>query len=538
MKFTSDERRKVIMRFRKNLLGVIQIPFHKKRLIVLFCLTFLLFATAVSANNDVQQTDSENSRQLVKKAEKLTRKGEFEEAEKILRRVVKTNPQDARGKLALAYLLLKQRNFNESYNLSFEVAKADPENSFAFAILGGNFLGSGEFDNAKLAFNNALYLNKKEALAWAGLGMLDFYENRINDSIESLRIASFYESNEPDFFFALGQVSARAEKYKEAAAAYDKYLQIALQNDDERRDRIKGLIKFLKYLGNKRSLYEIGGESQTTVPMELVGNRPIIKLKVNKDEEPLNFVLDTGSGISVISNKTAERLKIKPITRGGLARALGGDGKFEIVYGFLKNVYIGDVKVKNVPVYIREFHPSGQQVDGYIGISLISKFLTTVDYGELSFSLIRKDLVEKRNADNEVLSLPLRLTSSGFLSGQVQVEGVENNLNFIVDTGASISVISDDLANSKEISKYLHDEKMRVIGAAGVTEDVSSFMLPRVTFGNHSRDSIKAVALDLDIINEASGFQQAGILGGNFLKDYRLTFDFENSKVIFVPNKK
>jgi hypothetical protein len=47
-----------------------------------------------------------------------------------------------------------------------------------------------------------------------------------------------------------------------------------------------------------------------------------------------------------------------------------------------------------------------------------------------------------------------------------------------------------------------------------------------------------AIALDLDIINEASGFQQSGILGGNFLKNYRVTFDFKNSKVIFVPINK
>jgi hypothetical protein len=76
---------------------------------------------------------------------------------------------------------------------------------------------------------------------------------------------------------------------------------------------------------------------------------------------------------------------------------------------------------------------------------------------------------------------------------------------------------------------------MRVIGSAGITEDVPSFMLPRVTFGNNSRESVAAIALDLDIINEASGFQQAGILGGNFLRNYRLTFDFKNSKVIFIP---
>ncbi len=526
------------MRLRKTLFGIIQIPFHKKRLFILILLVILTLSAMALANDDVQQTDSEDPHDLIKKAGKLTRRGEMAEAEAILRRVLKLTPQDSKTKLDLAYTLLKQRKLNESYELAFEVAKADPQNSYAFAILGGTLLNAGEFETAKRAFNNALFLNRKESLAWAGLGMLDFYENRISDSLDKLREAVYFDPNEPDYVFALGQVSARAEKFKEAANAYDRFLKIALQNDDERRDRIKGLIRFLRFLGDKQSLYELGGENQTTVPIELVGNRPIVTLRINKNTEPLKFVLDTGSGISVISNETAKKLNIKPITRGGLARALGGDGKFEIIYGFLKTVNIGDVKIRNIPVYIREFHNAGHPVDGYIGISLISKFLTTVDYGERTFSLTKKDSVEKQNADTELLSLPLRLTSSGFLSGQVQVEGVENPLNFIVDTGASISVISDDLASSKEISPYLNVETMRVIGAAGVTENVPSFMLPRISFGSHSRRSIKAVALNLDIINENSGFEQAGILGGNFLKDYRLTFDFQNSKVIFVANKK
>jgi hypothetical protein len=78
---------------------------------------------------------------------------------------------------------------------------------------------------------------------------------------------------------------------------------------------------------------------------------------------------------------------------------------------------------------------------------------------------------------------------------------------------------------------------MRVIGSAGVTDNVPMLELPRVTFGNNSCESISAIALDLGIINEASGFEQAGILGGNFLRNYKLTFDFRNSRVTFVPLK-
>lgn len=516
--------------------GVSQISLlNKKRITALVFSITILFSSFAVANDDVRQIQSEDSRALIKRAEKLVRRGEFVEAEKILQSVLRTTPDNTKATLSLARLMLRQRRTTEAYDLAFEVAKVYPKNAYAFAILGESLLGMGEFDDAKLAYVNALYLNKREALAWAGLGMIDFYENRISDSIDNLREAVYHDSQEPDFVFALGQVSARGERYKEAAEAYQRFLRISMKSSDERRERIAGLIRFLNYLGNKPSLYNIGGEKRTSVPMQLIGNRPIIKLHVNDRDEPLSFVLDTGSGISVISHSTAKRLKIKPITKGGKARALGGDGKFEIVYGFLRNVNIGGVKIRNIPVYIREFHAGGPVVDGYIGISLISKFLTTVDYGEQTFTLVRKESSEKQSVENEALSLPLRLTSSGFLSGKVYLEGVESSLNFILDTGASISVISDDLANSKEISPFLHHETMRVIGAAGITENVPSFMLPRVSFGKNSRSSVKAIALDLDIINEASGFEQAGILGGNFLKDYRLTFDFENSKVLFIP---
>ncbi|MBS1795451.1 MAG: aspartyl protease family protein [Acidobacteria bacterium] len=486
-------------------------------------------------SDDVQQIE-EDTRQQIKQADKLVRKGNYPEAEALLRKVIEANPQHSTAKLKLAYLFLKEKRLLDAYNLSFEIAKAEPKNSYAYAVLGATLLTSGNFKEAHKILYTALVLNKKEALAWAGLGMLDFYENRIFDSIDNLKVAVYVDSDEPDYVFALAQVEARAERYADAANSYYRFLQVSPQTDSERRDRIKGLINFLKYLGGKQTLYELGGTDRTKVSFELLRDRPVITLTVNKKEEPLKFVLDTGSGISVISRETAERLKIKPITRGGLARAIGGAGKFEIVYGFLKSVAIGGVEVRSVPVYIREFHSNDEKIDGYIGLSLISKFLTTIDYGSQTFSLVKKEVADAQEmVDNKDLFLPLRLTSSGFLSGEVQLEGFEDSLNFIVDTGASISVISDELASSSEISRFVQNEKMRVVGAAGVTEDVPSFLLPRVSFGPNSCERIKAIALDLDIINEASGFRQAGILGGNFLKNYRLTFDFKNSKVIFTP---
>lgn len=532
------------MRFTKSSTISFFFPFQPKRIIRFSWITLVpvIFCLTVFAANNSQQTKADNSRQLQKQADKLTRKGNLPEAENILRQLVLQDSANVKAKLALSYVLLKQKKLIPSYNISFDVAKADPKNSRALALLGTAFLNLGSFKEAAILLNNAAAIDNKESLAWAGLGLLDFYENRIDESVGKLETATYINYNEPDFIFSLAQIYARAEKYSNAAEAYDRFLQIAPLADEDRRDRIKGLIAFLRFLGGKQKLYEIGNESkQTTVPLEISRDRPIIEVTANGKADKLRFVLDTGSGISVISEETAKKLNIKAISRGGMARAIGGSGKFEIVYGFLRTINIGDVKVNSIPVYIRKFHDNGEQIDGYIGLSLISKFLTTVDYGNSTFTLIKKnqasaDLFAKES--KETIALPLRLTSSGFLSGEVQLHGVESPLNFIVDTGASISVVSDALATLNHFGKFSINERMRVVGAAGITENVQSFMIPKVSFGNHSRESLKAIALDLGVINETSGFEQSGILGGNFLKNYRLTFDFQNSKVIFVPVNK
>jgi len=502
------------------------------------CITILalafVFLIGVSVVPAAGFQRSGDIRQLIKRSDKHLRNGNLSEAEKLLREALASSPNEPTTRLKLAFIAIKQRRFLEAYETALEIAKSDPSNAYAFAVLGTTLLNAGRFQDARPIFYTALKIDRGEAVAWAGLGMLEFYQNNITRGVESLRQAIYIKPLEPDYYFTFAQVATRAEKYRDAADAYHKFLEVSRVPDDDRRARIKGLIAFLRFLGYKSGLHITGGEPHASVGFELRGDRPVIDLKVNDRVEPMKFVLDTGSGISVISEETAARLKIKTIARGGHAKGVGGDGRFEIVYGFLDQIQIGDVKIRNVPVYIRKFYGEKQNVDGYIGLSLISKFLTTIDYGNLTFSLTKKETTNEPETAGDH-SLPLRLTSSGFLSGEVQVEGIEAPLNFIVDTGASVSVISDDLARLESIIPFARIEKMRVIGSAGVTNNVSTFSLPKVSFGSHTRRSVAAIALDLDMINETSGFEQSGILGGNFLKNYRLTFDFKNSRVIFVP---
>jgi len=487
------------------------------------------------------------------KGYRAVRKGDFTEAEKIFRDLLGKDAHDNDARLGLSFALLKQRNLQGAYDNAARVLMVDPLSARAHALLGSAILGAGEFRLSVEEFKTALALDENEALAVAGLAMVDLYENRLPLAIPGLRRAVSMDPDEPDYLFNLGQAAARSEKYKEAADAYERFLIVAPKTDFDRRARIVGLIDFLRYLGRQGSLYVPSGGYRSSVAFEATDNRPVLEVKINGQREPLKFVLDTGSGMSVVSEQTAKRLGMKPVAKGGLARAVGGGGKFEIVYGFLESIEIGNSKISNVPVYIRKFFDSHLPVDGYLGLSVVSKFLTSIDYGTRRMSLVRQQQTEEvepwttvRRAEayqalipvspnDGSVEVPLRTTSSGFLSGEVGLDGFDKNVNFIIDTAASITVISEKFSQEEQLLDLLQPSKMRVFGAAGVTEDVKLLQLPRLSLGLTRMERINAAVLDLEPVNETAGFTQSGILGGNFLRHFRIYFDFARGAMRLEP---
>jgi predicted aspartyl protease/Tfp pilus assembly protein PilF len=472
------------------------------------------------------------------RAERALRDGDYETAEKLFRELVEKDGRDVDARLGLSYALLKRRHLQDAFDHAARVIAVDPLSPRAHALIGASVLAAGDFRLSVEEFRTALSLKDNEALAIAGLAMVDFYENRMNASLNGLRRAVFLEPDEPDYLFNLAQAAARTERFKEAADAYERFLTVAPHTDADRRARIRGLIDFMRYLGQQSSLYVQSGAGHVSLPFEIVNNRPVMEVHLNGAKEPFRFVLDTGSGMAVISENTAQRLGIRAVARGGDARAVGGMGRFEIVYGFLSSIDIGEARIESVPVYIRRFFDEdGKPVDGYIGLSIIAKYIATVDYGAQTFSLISQR-EQSRNAaprNPNSIDIPIRTTSSGFLSGEVLLEGVKKPLNFILDTGASVSVIAEKLAISEEMDRFLQTQRMTIYGAAGVADDVKMLMLPSVKIGPHHCEKIPAAVLDLEPINETTGFVQNGIIGGNFLRQFRVTFNFQKGVVTLEP---
>lgn len=514
-------------------------------------------------------TWAESRGKALKRAQGEMRQANFDVAEKIYRKLLEDNRQDKDALLGLSFALLKQLKLADAYEQAAQVIALDPLNARGFALLGTALLRSGEFRNSVEALYTAAKFNLREALALAGLSEIEYFENRTRNAYDGLRRAIALDPLEPDYYISLARACSRLEYYGEAADAYQRFLDVAPKTDAERRARIRGLIEFYRYLGTTK-INRSSGRDVATVPFELINNRPFVNVMIN-GKGPLRFVIDTGASLSVLSDKAAERLGIKAVARGGNARAVGGTGSFPILYGLLDSLTMGEARIDTVPIYLRTVHvaqdmPESERADGYIGLSVLANYAVTIDYQNKQLIFDRSPLREEpaiakapaapldasggvpdtleKNPTSKTpignlldgFEIPIRSTSGGLASAETQLPATDRPLNFIIDTGATTTVVSKAAVRRHQLENLkLKGQTIRVIGAAGIEDGVEALGLSTLTVNGLRKKNARAVILDLDAVNETSGFEQHGILGGDFLAHFRVVIDLRRHYFRLTP---
>jgi predicted aspartyl protease len=483
------------------------------------------------------QKDKKKRSNSHREAQKAIKAGDYKGAIKIYTSLLDEDGRDLQARLGAAFASIKDQDYLLGYDHSVEAVKAAPNNARAHALVGLALLRSGYLANAAQELNVAFKLNPKEPMAYGAAAEIDYFEGRAKDSRIKAMEAYRLDPKEPDYLITLARSSARLEYFKEAARAYELFLDTVPRSETERRDRVRGLIQLYRRLSGLE-IHQISGEQTVEVPFRLgQDRRPYIKLQVNGREA--TFVIDTGSGFTVISEEAARRLGVSEIARGGTSQGFGGSGHFPIVYGLLKTIQLGEVKVQSIPCFIRPFHSAGQggetQADGFIGLSILSNFLTELDYKD---HLLRLD----RNFDRapeapaaDVTVIPFRTTQNGLISIETDLDG-EHRINAIIDSAAGSVVISEAAVDRFNLrDKIIKNYTVKVIGAAGVADNVELLFVRNWGVAELMQKNLRALVLNFDAINQTSGFEQSGIIGGDFLRNYRVTIDFTRAELRFKP---
>ena len=126
------------------------------------------------------------------------------------------------------------------------------------------------------------------------------------------------------------------------------------------------------------------------------------------------------------------------------------------------------------------------------------------------------------------ITIPLKKIGGSFVA-QVNLNK-ERTAHLIVDTGASMTVLSTNIAIDLGILGTT-DNELLTVNTAGGSVQVNMNYLSSLSVGNAQADNVAVAIHDLPNIPE----QIEGLLGMSFLKHFLITLDAEHARLILRP---
>jgi predicted aspartyl protease/Flp pilus assembly protein TadD len=390
------------------------------------------------------------------------------------------------------------------------------------ALAGDTLWAAGQFDEGEAAYRDALRLDPASPRARLGMAKAFASRNQMESALNQIQTALGAAPRDADVRHTLGTIYERMHRYDEAATAYLAYLSAIRGGDRPEQARwARNHIAFLRSFEGSVP-FEIESPRHVTrhvLDFRLIDGKVVIRGKINGGRS-VDLTLDTGAEHSVISEKTAARFGVQPLTET-LTAGVGGIGLRGQRMARIRELELGTLRIYNLPCLIKTPSMPGLPVDTTDGFSPLALGLSmTVDYRTRHIYLgeIEADRAPARE-------LPLRFNRLATVEGRVN----GSPLSFIVDTGGEGILVSTSAARGLFTPADRHRFKLRVYGASGYEPD--AYLLPGLdlSFGPLRLPNQPVVVLDLRAPSVLLGYEVGGVLGYRLLGRYRVDFDLTRS---------
>jgi Aspartyl protease/PDZ domain len=269
------------------------------------------------------------------------------------------------------------------------------------------------------------------------------------------------------------------------------------------------------------------------VPAEFVDNVIILRVSVN-NSEPLKFIFDTGAGMSVLDSRKAKALHLNKAANLD-ANGVGGTVQGSLATGVslsVSGVTVRNQKVAAIPL---DFPCEAADIVGIIGYDFINEFVVEIDYEAKTLGLFDPARYSYRGRGDVV---PLTMDgNTPHVRARLGVPGGRSIEGWLeVDTGSDGTLT----LNSPYVKKHglLETFKKRIDsthrGVGGESESVDVRMgdleLGRFTIPT------PLVSLSLDREGSMASADDAGPLGGEILRRFRIVIDYSRRRMTLEPN--
>ena len=266
------------------------------------------------------------------------------------------------------------------------------------------------------------------------------------------------------------------------------------------------------------------------------GAQPLILLPVAVNGEgPFEFILDTGAGTSLLSSELGQKLGIKIL---GSKEGQSAGGAVSVSLAKVSSLAVASAKLDNVDVGLVDLTPIGKtvgaKIDGDLGYNFLKHFRITLDYRKSEIRFDDPKRFESTSRSTAVTQVAMRLASPAkpLILVDVYANG-RGPFQFAIDTGTSTTAITPELAKQLGVASS-------PIGAAttgGAHVDVTAGVLQSFQVGGAGIDHLAVIVADFfAMLSDAIGAKLDGIIGYNFLRNYKVALDYPNETLsLFNP---
>ena len=273
----------------------------------------------------------------------------------------------------------------------------------------------------------------------------------------------------------------------------------------------------------------------TKIPFtQLNGGIVILHAKLNDFPDTLNFILDTGSSGISLDSTTAVYLKLKPIPTERTIRGIAGIRKVSFLYN--RQLHFPGLSVDSLNFHINDYSVLtavyGERIDGIIGYSILSRYITKLDYDSMTLSFCTPGTIRYPRG-----GYLLKPVVNQLMAQHVKVKDEKTiTSKFLYDIGAGVCMLlTKDFV---EDSVFLDHKKKRWVKEGeglGGKIDMELTVIKEVKLGPYRFRSVPIYIFD-DEYNVTSYPYMGGLIGNDILRRFNVIMNYQKGDIHITPN--
>ncbi len=274
-----------------------------------------------------------------------------------------------------------------------------------------------------------------------------------------------------------------------------------------------------------------GAKSSEKVPFRYAGQHIYLPMRLEGTVEDLDFILDSGAGMTVIDSTVAETmgLEIKGSVPGAGAGGIA-DFNLVIIDGFSVGgiTFTGQTVITYPLAGLLDGVP-GIRIGGILGYDFLSRFISVIDYENGIVTFFEPDSFETPG-DVTVVEAPLM---HNIFSFEGKLDGLYKG-RFLLDTGASSSIIQKGFADEHGLPGGRKTVEAAMAGAGGL-EKTALCRFGAFEFGGILLESpVFAVPAGKSGIGSFEDVD--GIVGNDLLQRFTVYLDYRRQEFFLRKN--